>query len=200
MIAACLLCETPFAVRTRPERSHPERFCSRTCFYVYRRVEMNKRTRQCEVCGISFIPTNRQISDGRGRFCSCQCSGDSKPALKHKYKGGGPRGAQHIRIAERALGHKLPNGAQVHHVDGDGRNNANANLVICQSLAYHKFLHMRTRIIRAGGDPDTQRLCGTCKQLRTFAEMGKGPLISRSCLRCARARSAARREMLKKAS
>src|SRR5262245_41632863 len=38
----------------------------------------------------------------------------------------------HVLMAEAAVGHPLPPGAKVHHVDGNRWNNANANLVICQ--------------------------------------------------------------------
>lgn len=75
----------------------------------------------------------------------------------------------HILRAERALGGKLPPGAEVHHADGS--KDADAPLVICPSRAYHRLLHARMRIQAAGGNPNTQRICGTCKQLRLIAEM-----------------------------
>jgi uncharacterized CHY-type Zn-finger protein len=37
--------------------------------------------------------------------------------------------------------------------------------VICQDAAYHLLLHARTRIVRAGGSPNTQRICGHCKNI-----------------------------------
>lgn len=72
----------------------------------------------------------------------------------------------HVLIAETALGHPLPAGAEVHHVDEDRTNNKNANLVICQDKAYHKLLHVRMRIVRAGGNPNTDKLCGDCGRAR----------------------------------
>lgn len=74
----------------------------------------------------------------------------------------------HVVIAESALGHHLPDGAEVHHVDGNHLNNAPSNLVICQDRAYHKLLHFRTRIVRRGGDPNSQRLCGACDRVLPF--------------------------------
>jgi hypothetical protein len=71
----------------------------------------------------------------------------------------------HIVKAELALGRRLPCGAVVHHVDGDKWNNANANLVICQDVAYHALLHRRTRIVKAGGDPNRQRICCHCRRV-----------------------------------
>ena len=71
----------------------------------------------------------------------------------------------HVTIAEGALGHSLPVGAEVHHVDENKSNNRNSNLVICQDHAYHSLLHVRARVLRAGGDPNTQRICADCKRL-----------------------------------
>lgn len=77
---------------------------------------------------------------------------------------------EHVAVAEQALGHHLPAGAEVHHVDGNPLNNAPRNLVICQDKAYHKLLHVRQRILAAGGDPNTQKLCGMCHRPRGLGE------------------------------
>lgn len=81
--------------------------------------------------------------------------------------------SEHILFAERALGHLLPAGAQVHHVDENRFNNANRNLVICHDGAFHKLLHTRARVIKSGGDPNTQRVCSTCRTLKYFAEFNR---------------------------
>lgn len=92
---------------------------------------------------------------------------------------------EHREIAERVLGKKLPPQAHVHHFDGNGRNNANRNLVICQDAAYHKLLHRRQRIRDLGGDPNTQSWCSMCKSIRSIdlfwtrkSGDGKGRLTS----------------------
>ncbi len=77
--------------------------------------------------------------------------------------------AVHILTAEKALGHRLPVGAKVHHVDTNKQNNAPNNLVICQDAAYHSLLHFRMRVVRAGGNPNTQKVCGMCGQAKDFA-------------------------------
>jgi hypothetical protein len=71
----------------------------------------------------------------------------------------------HIAIAERALGKPLPPNAEVHHVDENKLNNQKNNLVICQDHSYHRLLHVRTRVLKIGGDPNTQKICCECKQL-----------------------------------
>lgn len=70
---------------------------------------------------------------------------------------------RHVLIAERALGHRLPEGAQVHHVDEDRSNDANENLVICPNAAYHQLLHKRTRAYNACGHADLVK-CSVCQQ------------------------------------
>lgn len=80
---------------------------------------------------------------------------------------------EHVIVAEKALGKPLPAGAQVHHVDENRRNNANANLVICQDQTYHHLLHVRARVLRAGGNPNTDFACSTCGNAKPFSEFNK---------------------------
>ena len=75
---------------------------------------------------------------------------------------GKPGGQKHTVVAEAALGKPLPPRAVVHHVDGNRRNNAPSNLVICENRGYHNLLHYRERVLRAGGDPNQHRLCYAC--------------------------------------
>ena len=48
-----------------------------------------------------------------------------------------------IWLAERALGKTLPDGALVHHLNGNPFDHRPCNLVICQDGRYHVFLHQR---------------------------------------------------------
>ena len=77
----------------------------------------------------------------------------------------GGRGAvsEHVLIAEKAIGRRLPSGAEVHHVDQNKINNAPSNLVICPSRAYHRLLHMRTEALLACGNANARK-CWICKQ------------------------------------
>lgn len=70
---------------------------------------------------------------------------------------------QHVAVVERALGKRLPQGADVHHIDGDRKNNAPTNLVVCESRAYHMLLHLRARALAATGNP-AARKCRYCRQ------------------------------------
>ena len=71
--------------------------------------------------------------------------------------------AVHVILAEKALGRPLPKRARVHHVDGNGRNNTQSNLVICPDNSYHRLLHRRTRALELGGNAN-YRLCRRCKK------------------------------------
>lgn len=91
----------------------------------------------------------------------------------------------HILRAEKALGKPLPPGAEVHHADGS--KDADAPLVICPNRAYHGLLHVRLRVLQAGGDPDAQRICSACKALRLIGDMvfnkGEPSNCCKACLR-----------------
>lgn len=93
-----------------------------------------------------------------------------KTVIKRYRKVGG-RGANeylHRVRAERALGKPLPPDAVVHHADGTKRDDA--PLVVCQDEQYHRLLHMRMRIVRAGGNPNTQRICANCRRLKSLID------------------------------
>jgi hypothetical protein len=100
---------------------------------------------------------------------------------------GGRKMNEHVYIAEKALGYRLPLGVEVHHFDETPTNNANSNLVICQDRAYHCLLHVRQRIVNAGGDPDRERICPICKALKNLGEFdiikGKTNLRCKDCRR-----------------
>lgn len=59
--------------------------------------------------------------------------------------------------ATRALGKPLPPQAVIHHSDGSKR--PDAPLVICEDIRYHNLLHFRMRVLEAGGNPNTDRVC-----------------------------------------
>ncbi|HWB15934.1 MAG TPA: HNH endonuclease [Vicinamibacterales bacterium] len=88
---------------------------------------------------------------------------------------GDPRGTvnEHVLVAEAALGKRLPRSAQVHHVDGNRRNNTRANLVICENQAYHLLLHVRARTVAAGGDPNIEQVCSVCGSVKPLDQFDR---------------------------
>lgn len=135
------------------------------------------------------------------RQCACGCGQYLGPrAFNGRFKRGhhmrllgtrsyptiqdGPRSVTLHRLrAERALGKRLPPGAEVHHADDS--KDPNAPLVICQDAAYHKLLHIRARLVRAGGNPNTDRMCSRCgpRPLSAFTT------TRRTCRACRRIES-----------
>jgi len=83
------------------------------------------------------------------------------------------RDGQRIRVhrirAEKALGYPLPPNAVIHHPDRDIWN-PNARLVICESQAYHRLLHARERLVKAGGNPNTDAICRLCRLVKPRTE------------------------------
>ncbi len=98
------------------------------------------------------------------------------------------RVADHILVAEKALGCYLPLKVEVHHVNENKSDNRNCNLVICEDSAYHKLLHIRMRVLKAGGDPNTHKLCNRCHQPLTFDKFttnkSAGDGLSQYCRLC----------------
>lgn len=90
----------------------------------------------------------------------------------------------HILMAEEALGHRLPKGAEVHHIDEDKENWRNDNLVILQNRHEHAELHRKLRVKRAGGDPWTQRLCNLCRTPKDFSAFYPGGGNNSRCREC----------------
>lgn len=88
----------------------------------------------------------------------------------------------HRARAERALGHPLPPRAVVHHADGSLREDA--PLVICEDNGYHRFLHARMRIRAAGGNPNTDKCCTGCRQVKPFGAFNRGGCYMGLANRC----------------
>lgn len=70
---------------------------------------------------------------------------------------------EHVLLAERATGRRLPPSAQVHHLNEDPADNRPSNLVVCQDAAYHKLLHVRATALRACGHAGWRK-CWKCQQ------------------------------------
>jgi hypothetical protein len=145
------------------------------------------RRRDCAVKGepLRFVRGHnaRMKSRAPGRYIRRRAGGRERPA--------------HVLIAEAALGKPLPHGAEVHHVDGDRQNNSATNLVVCECRAYHGLLHARARVVRGGGDPNTQNVCRKCRVAKDFSEFHRNDVNAALgtctiCKRCQAAMDAAR--------
>lgn len=83
---------------------------------------------------------------------------------------GGTRELEHVAVAAAALGKPLPSGAVVHHVNGDRADNRPANLVVCDSHAYHVLLHYRAQALEKCGHADWRR-CRYCNEWAAPSEL-----------------------------
>ncbi len=100
---------------------------------------------------MKFLPhhfTRTRVRSSHGYIMRFQEDG------KYKY--------EHVLVAEKSLGRKLPPGAVVHHANGITDDNKNCNLVICESQAYHRLLHRRARAFSATGNANARR-CYYCR-------------------------------------
>ena len=138
------------------------RFCNRTCrssfFGAKTGAAMKEALRiknanklpwpeiTCAQCGKNFKVTPARLNTAK--FCSYRCGGLSN---------GGPEGGRrpatvrdgksvknHIAIAKQLLGLDSIAGKNVHHIDGNTRNNALANLIVLDH-GQHTSIHMIQR-------------------------------------------------------
>jgi len=89
--------------------------------------------------------------------------------------------------AENALGRPLPKGVEVHHADGS--RDPYGPLVICPNHQYHRLLHARMRVIKFGGNPNTDKICYRCKTAKNIADFprhrGTPDGLANRCKACA---------------
>lgn len=156
------------------------------------RSKVQQYVRVCQ-CGCNLPTTIAPHTDAtrgwmKGQPLSYACGhngrvrgGTPDPYARTARGTGGVFHVHRIR-AEKALGHPLPPGAEIHHPDRD-QSNPNARLVICESRAYHLLLHSRMRVKAAGGNPNTQAICGRCHQVKLLNEFWDYSRISycRAC-------------------
>lgn len=136
------------------------------------------------ICGHLYKVRPLDLARGtHRRFCCRGCRYDVIHG--HRWKGGPVvtggypllRGGvpEHIAVAELSLGHRLPEGAEVHHVNGVKHDNRPCNLVICQDAGYHLFLHALARVQKMGGRPFIDKICSKCKQPKPFSQFSPSP-------------------------
>lgn len=119
------------------------------------------------------------------------------------HHGRGRHAREHVVIVERVIGHRLPAGAIVHHVNMTRDDNRNANLAVLQSHADHRELHRKLTVLRAGGNPWADRLCCMCHRTKPASEFyaanykRDGTTHSSRCLDCARTEARERQRQMR---
>ena len=77
---------------------------------------------------------------------------------------------QHVLVVERLTGVRVVRPMEIHHVNGNSRDNRPENLVLCPNGNYHKLLHQRQKALDAGF-PAHFRICKACHSLDDPAKM-----------------------------
>lgn len=116
------------------------------------------RDRNKFLYGHNFIGKNNPVWKG-GRFKTYSKTGKYIYIYKIREGKVNSRVLEHIEIAEKVLGKPLPKNAVVHHINGDGTDNRNTNLVICENGQYHSTLHRKLRALKACGHANWRRCC-----------------------------------------
>lgn len=151
---------------------------SRTCL-----IEgCSKKARTRGLCGTHYLQHWRA---GKTAALPRQQAESGKGFMRngyHRIQIGGNERFSHVLIAERALGHRLPNGAEVHHVNENKLDNRAENLVICPNHAYHFLLHQRTRALEACGHAGWRK-CKLCKTYDSPENLyiNKNKVFHRAC-------------------
>jgi hypothetical protein len=99
---------------------------------------------------------------------------------------------EHRLVAEKAIGHVLPASMVMHHVNDVGDDNRGSNLVVLENQSEHRKLHARRAVLRAGGNPWTDRMCADCgpRPIAEFKPRGHRPshrsfgLLASLCRKC----------------
>lgn len=67
---------------------------------------------------------------------------------------------EHRIVAEKKIGRRLLPSEQVHHIDGDKKNNSPDNLDVLQSIAEHRSHHRSSgRVLRLPGEENQTIAC-----------------------------------------
>lgn len=175
------LFRTPWGCRTI-RHFFPAKFCTAATGAEDSQVY----TLICQECGRTYQAKSNRSTPRNGqrqprKYCSQACCGaaqrreDYLKNYRSVYVPGANRfnaRHEHRIIAERALGHPLPQAARIHHWNENTQDNRPENLVICENQRYHFLLHWRMHRLRDTGSLDLKR-CNLCRLVKPLAEFGR---------------------------
>ena len=162
-------------------------------------LETPKMNKQCAHCGKPFSPSYSAITkDGRKRgvFCSREC------VHGNNYKGAflgkdgyirdrkeGKYAFQHRMVMEAHIGRGLLPTETVHHINRIRSDNRIENLKL-MSRSEHQRVHAAECAKSRGYNLDTQKICRTCKKIKSRSEFSPNvshgrPSRNSQCKPCA---------------
>lgn len=124
------------------KRSHINRnkhmFCSMECYLA---EKTKKISVECDNCGKTFLKKRSDIARSKHNYCSHECEIE----YRRKHRKQNTRylqeecEQQHRLIVERIIGRKLLTSEQVHHIDGNSRNNDPSNLMVVTAQEHSRI-------------------------------------------------------------
>lgn len=138
MTRVCDYCGKPFRWKGKHRHRNKHVFCSKECSDLFK---IKKVTVHCDCCGTEFEKKRSDIGRTLHNFCSHDCELDFRrnhlTAKNGKFVDGQ---AVYRTIIENTLGIKLKPGEEIHHIDGNHKNNSIGNLRIV-TKSEHSQIH-----------------------------------------------------------
>jgi hypothetical protein len=142
LIRVCDYCGKEFESNKKHTNRNKHYFCSRECFGKYR---IKKQLVYCDWCGNPITKKKSDISRSKHNFCDRGCYLDYISFAVNNVKNKVVCGKLlHRTVAELRLGRTLKSTEEVHHIDGNHKNNSIDNLVVI-SKSEHAKIHARIK-------------------------------------------------------
>jgi len=116
-----------------------QRFCSKKCFSDY--VKNNKSKVYCNVCNKMIEVTNSKISRNNKFYCSRECYDNRRKDVLKRLKRGTKYYKNLLENTPCQCGESKIYLLQIHHIDGNKKNNIQSNLeVVCSNCHVKRHL------------------------------------------------------------
>lgn len=188
MLKNCEYCGQEFNTSPAKVKLGFGRFCSRDCYKFSIREVI-----RCDYCGKNFFRRKAMIKPGR-KYCSTNCRdlsyrGSKFVGVYRGYRlymatngyikivlGRSKEKLFHVFRKEEELGHPIPKGFNVHHINGNVQDNRLENLQVI-SASEHTRLHglqkSEQKLIASGGIPGVHKKCPVCGLVKELTDFPK---------------------------
>lgn len=153
-LTICSNCGREFEYRGNHKKRNNHFFCCAECSYAFK---VKKIYVLCDWCGVPIYKKRSDVARTRHNFCDVGCYIDfinfEKAGASNQRAAGS---VVYRKLAEMKIGRPLRADEEVHHLDGDHRNNALENITVV-TVSEHSQLHasqkerdQRGRFIKQG--------------------------------------------------